>query len=341
LAAGRANPHHSSSRFVLALNFLESFMQDTTVTLRTLAPETPSSNEGAASAISWPSIFGGALAITAISVIFLAFGAALRLTSAAGPGMKATAIGAIALIVAQWVASGIGGYLTGRLRTKWVAVHDHEVFFRDTAHGFLAWATAMIFGVVLLSLAASTGLGHMHRAAMTGGMREGGPMAYYVDSLYRNGSATSSSTATAPESVSVTGTETTPAGTASVAPTPLTATPSGATPRINPEVRDESSRILMRSMGRKGISDDDRSYLAQLVAGQTGLSQTDAATRVNNVVAQEQADGLKMRKGAGHFALFAALSMLIGAFVASAAAAFGGSQRDEWEEAVRSGTYKE
>jgi hypothetical protein len=40
------------------------------------------------------------------------------------------------LIVVAMLASTVGGYIAGRLRTKWVDVHTHEVFFRDTAHGF-------------------------------------------------------------------------------------------------------------------------------------------------------------------------------------------------------------
>ena len=48
-----------------------------------------------------------------------------------------------------------GGYVAGRLRTRWVGVHTHEIFFRDTAHGFLAWALATVIGAGFLAAAAS------------------------------------------------------------------------------------------------------------------------------------------------------------------------------------------
>jgi hypothetical protein len=61
--------------------------------------------------------------------------------------------------VTQWLASGLGGYLAGRLREKWVGIRTDEVLFRDTAHGFLAWALAALIVVTLLSLGSLTGSG--------------------------------------------------------------------------------------------------------------------------------------------------------------------------------------
>src|ERR1700740_3435300 len=93
--------------------------------------------EGPTSGITWPPILGGAFAIAAASLILLALGSGFGLSSVSpwpNSGASATTftlIMAIWLIIAQWVASGIGGYLTGRLRTKWVGIHTHEVFFRD------------------------------------------------------------------------------------------------------------------------------------------------------------------------------------------------------------------
>ena len=103
-----------------------------------------------ASAVSWAAIFGGAAAAVAITLLLLELGAGFGLSSiSAWPGVGTTAAtvgiaGGLWLIVTQWIASGVGGYLAGRLRTKWVGVHSDEVFFRDTAHGFLAWAAATI-----------------------------------------------------------------------------------------------------------------------------------------------------------------------------------------------------
>ncbi len=64
------------------------------------------------------------------------------------------------------MSASVGGYLTGRLRTKWTGVHSHEVFFRDTAHGFLAWALATVAVALLAALAASAAAtSAMHAAA--------------------------------------------------------------------------------------------------------------------------------------------------------------------------------
>ena len=102
--------------------------------------------ESAVSAVSWPAIIAGAVAIAAVALILLALGSGLGLSSVSpwpNSGPSATTFGvyaAVWLIVVQWVSAGFGGYLTGRLRTKWVGVHTDEIYFRDTAHGFLAWA---------------------------------------------------------------------------------------------------------------------------------------------------------------------------------------------------------
>ena len=63
------------------------------------------------------------------------------------------AIGAV-FVACQVAASMMGGYLTGRLRTKWLHVHDHETYFRDTAHGLLAWAASIVGLLVLGALTA-------------------------------------------------------------------------------------------------------------------------------------------------------------------------------------------
>jgi len=117
--------------------------------------------ESSASAVEWPAIAAGALAAVGVSIIIstLASGAGLawvRPWSFAG-GSPATfgVAAAIGLIVTQWIASALGGYLTGRLRIKWVGIRTEEIFFRDTAHGFLAWALATLFVAAVLSLVAA------------------------------------------------------------------------------------------------------------------------------------------------------------------------------------------
>jgi len=208
------------------------------------------------------------------------------------------------LIVIQWLSSAIGGFITGRLRTKWVSVHTHEVFFRDTAHGFLTWALATVVSVALVASVASSVLGTATRAAGTAasGAAQGGvaaaARAYDVDSLFRG---------LQPEMVA-----------------------SGQTSQA------ETTRILERGSRQGGVSDQDKTYLVDQVAARTGISHDDAQKRVDDVIAREKAAEVETRqaadtarKSASAVAFFTALSLLIGAFIASVAAAHGGSLRDE------------
>jgi hypothetical protein len=270
--------------------------------------------ESSTSAISWPAILGGALAAAAFSLMLLALGSGFGLASVspwANTGASAatfTVMTAIWLIVVQWVSSGLGGYLTGRLRTKWVGVHTHEVFFRDTANGFLAWASAAVIGAAVLASAASSLLGGgMHVAATIAsgaaagtsqGAVQANPSAYLVDSLFRSDHPNAN-----------TGDQ---------------------------EVRAETGRIIATGIKNGDMPASDRTYLAQIVAARTGLSQADAEKRVDEVIAKAKAAENKARqvadearKAGTYLSIFTAVSMLIGAFIAAAAAALGGRHRDE------------
>ncbi|MDO7841955.1 hypothetical protein [Sphingomonas immobilis] len=115
----------------------------------------------AGSAMSWSAIMGGVVAAIALTLTLLTIGSAFGLASISPwPGVGAAAstftIGAgIWLIVTQWLSALMGGYLAGRLRTRWHGLHTDEVFFRDTAHGFLTWATAtMILAIVAVGAGA-------------------------------------------------------------------------------------------------------------------------------------------------------------------------------------------
>jgi hypothetical protein len=102
------------------------------------------------SAVSWSSIMAGAFASLGLSFILLALGSGLGFAFVSpwpDRGMSSTALTATAaiwLLVAQWISAGVGGYLAGRLRTRWLGTHIHEVFFRDTAHGLITWAVVTV-----------------------------------------------------------------------------------------------------------------------------------------------------------------------------------------------------
>ena len=111
------------------------------------------------SAVSWDAVLAGAVATIALLFVLLSLGAGfgLKLSPRWPAGLTAsdfTPILGAAFIACQVVASMLGGYVAGRMRTKWLNVHDHEVHFRDTAHGLLAWAASVVGLLVLGALAA-------------------------------------------------------------------------------------------------------------------------------------------------------------------------------------------
>src|SRR5450830_520226 len=151
-----------------------------------------------ASAVSWGAIVAGAAAAAALSLIMLMLGIGLGLSSVspwAHHGVSAATFGVSAILwvtFTQLVASGMGGYLAGRLRTKWIGVHTNEVYFRDTAHGFLAWAVASLATAALLtSVIGSIVSGGIQAGASVAGPgmaksdSNSGPMGYFIDSLFR------------------------------------------------------------------------------------------------------------------------------------------------------------
>src|ERR1700676_5032669 len=153
----------------------------------------------AQSAVSWGAIAAGAVGAAALALLLIAFGAGLGL-SAVSPwsdsGVSASTFKTgtgIYLVCVAVMSSAVGGYLAARLRTKWVGVHTHEVFFRDTAHGFLAWAFAAVLSAAFLASAgshlatgASVGLGQaVGTAAANQSLLDGVPVNNFVDTLLR------------------------------------------------------------------------------------------------------------------------------------------------------------
>ncbi len=292
------------------------------------------------SAVSWPAIFAGAAAAAALSLILVVLGTGLGLASMspwAGIGASAKAISwsTIAWIIFTAIAaSGLGGYIAGRLRMKWPDLHADEAYFRDTAHGFLSWAIATLLTAAVLASAVSTiagigavgvGAGAATAAATqvprvageTGpalGMEGSGQVnqqsAYTVDSLFRP--ATSSSTTAASPSADA-----------------------GATR----DTRSEVTRIFANSMHTGQLPQEDTTYVGQLVAQRTGLSQQEAETRVNEIYAaaykkQQDAEATakrvadQARKDGAYASLWVFISLLGGAFFASLMATLGGRRRD-------------
>lgn len=153
--------------------------------------------------VSWAAIVAGAVAACAITLLLLAFGTGLGLSMVSpwsGSGVSATTFKittGLYLIVIAMIASSIGGYLAGRLRSGWAGVHGDEVYFRDTAHGFVAWALASVLGAAVLATPATSILGSATTGAAQGvatsAGQSGGPMDNYVDTLLRGDPASQAS----------------------------------------------------------------------------------------------------------------------------------------------------
>ena len=217
-----------------------------------------------ASAVSWAAIFAGASVAAAVSLVLLTLAIGLgMLTVASWPyvsGARVAAEAAIALIVMQWVSAALGGYITGRLRTRWTGLHTHEVFFRDTAHGFIAWSVATLVAALFFASAAG------------GGMRSD--------------------------------------DTETLNLTPQRHSEAGAVPALR-----------------------DRNELVKTVAADSAGRTAPAAARHVDVALQRDpaTDGMPEidTRSAAKGSIWVALSMLIGAFIASASAAMGGRLRDQ------------
>ncbi|MDB5478661.1 MAG: hypothetical protein JWM96_1156 [Alphaproteobacteria bacterium] len=276
--------------------------------------------ESSVSAVSWQAILAGAFAAIAVSMVLLLVGSALGFAAMSpwsdeGASATAISIGMIAwMVIMQWASSALGGYIAGRLRTKWANTHGDEVFFRDTAHGFMSWAVATVVTAAFLAsgaaavvaggakaattVAAAGAAGAANGASDNGGMASSmDPTAYFIDSMFRSDR---------------------PAPTAS-----------------NAEVTAEVSRIIARDIKEREFPEGDRNYLARVVSARTGLNQADAQARVDQTVeqiraaetqAREAAD--KARKTAATVSILTAISMILGAFFASLAAVLGGRCRD-------------
>jgi len=292
-----------------------------------------------AGAISWAAIVAGATGAAALSLILLILGTGLGLSSVspwAGQGTSSTTFGLSTILwvsFTQLAAAGMGGYLAGRLRTRWQGTHTDEVYFRDTAHGFLAWALATLVTAALLTSAIGAILngGVQATATVVGGAaatataamparanaaREEGPPAglgYFVDGLFR-------------KDMSAPGTTSAPAGAWSEDGTKSTA---------------EVGRIFGSALSSGTLPAEDTKYLGQMVSQRTGMPQVDAEKRATDTftrmqtkereteaAARDAAD--KARKVSAYSALWLFVSLLIGAFCASLAATYGGRRRDQF-----------
>ena len=282
-------------------------------------------------AVSWAAIFAGAAAAAALSLILLLLGTGLGLSSMSpwaneGTSGKALGIGTgVWLILIHLLASGLGGYIAGRMRTKWVSLRADEVVYRDTAHGFLTWAVATLLTAAVLTSSVT--------AIVSGGVQAGAKVVGGAA-----GTATTAAAAAAPnvaEKSSQDG-----SGPMDYFTDSMFRSPKNAKPASPEQATAEVGRIFANGLKAGKLPEEDARYAAQLVAQRTGISQQEAEKRVNETFnqaqakikeaetkAREAADAARKASAAAAFFLF--ICLLIGAFVASYAGIVGGRHRDD------------
>lgn len=295
--------------------------------------------------VDWPAIVAGIAIASAISIVLLTFGSAIGLSFTNFNAADDVPTIWIAIAAASWLlwvqisSFMAGGYITGRLRKRHGDATEQESDVRDGAHGLLVWAGALILGAIIavsgLS-AAATSVGNIAGAVtnaasdVAGGAAEGAagnPDAYFTDLLFRP--AAPADTAAAPTAE----TTTAPATAAPLMTTPPSATAPAAD---NSALRAEAGRIFAQSALSGNLPAPDRSYLAQAVAANTGMTQAEAEARVDQVVAAmdaAKAEAAERAEAARKMTVLAAFltaaSLLVSAVGAYWAAQKGGNHRDE------------
>jgi len=261
--------------------------------------------------LNWSPVLLGALIATALSSILLAFGVAIGLgvSSTAPTWRDASAalwtLSGLYLILQAALSFGVGGYIAGRTNVGPAASDTADIEQRDGLHGLAAWALAVVLGVALAALIGSATLTRPTSNGSSARTSAAEPLlSYEIDRLFR----------------------------------PLRR---AANIDLSQE-RAEAGRILLTSSSHSGMSSEDRSYLAQLVAANTGLAGAEAEKRVDAVIATSQAAIAKSRRSSVILAFSVAAAVLLGAVIAWAAASVGGSHRDgatipHWMRARASG----
>lgn len=249
------------------------------------------------SGISWSAIAAGAVVTVALTLVLVALGAGLGLSAVSpwsGSGVSAATfkVGTgIYVVIIAVMSSALGGYLAARLRRPWIGLVSHEVFFRDTATGFLTWAFATLISASILGAAIAHLAGGS--ALLNSQTRGFDPQRVYVDRMFRSDN------------------------------------PAAQAAPATENAKNEVDRLwIAASLQKEQFSSADRAYLAQLVASHTGLSMPDAEKRVDDVILQAKIAADQDRRGAATLSLWLTAALLFGAFASSLSAVEGGQLRD-------------
>jgi hypothetical protein len=263
------------------------------------------------SAVSWPAIIAGGFVAAAFTLLLLALGAGLGFSFVSPwrgtPDItttRAAMFGGIFMAVTAVMASALGGYITGRLRTRWLRTPLDEVYFRDTAHGLLCWAFATVMGAAFLASAATVIGGGVAAGATQGAVQRADDATDpLLDRLFR------------PNYAALTG------GTGQAA--------AGVFAAGRDLAADRAVARRMLAGLRGDLSADDRAYLAQMVAARTGLPAAEAQARVATIENDARLAADTARRVAMQLAFWTVAALFLGALAASLAATEGGALRDD------------
>lgn len=288
--------------------------------------------------VSWGAIIAGAVAATSVTLILIILGMGLGFAAVspwADRGASGETIGVVTIIwitLVSIAASALGGYIAGRLRPRWNRIHTDEVYFRDTAHGFLAWGISTLIMATLLSSTVSSLISGGAKvgaaavggaavtansvAASTGKSNSDSGTDYVLDKLFRHTKTNSLA------SEDIGGAQ--------------SRSPNKAPGKVSKETRMEAARIFVRSVASDEFPSADKQYLAKVIASETNTTEAEAAKRIqeaHDTLIQAKNDAIeaadKAAKAAAYASLWMFISLLIGAFVASWCATCGGRCRDE------------
>ncbi len=282
-----------------------------------IAPASPeSAGLSRITAVDWGAFLAGVAVATAIIFVLAAFGSGIGL-SLASPYEGASPF-THALALALWVlwvtvaSFAAGGYVCGRLRARNIGMPREEAEVRDGAHGLVVWGVSML----IIAFAAGSSLYDIGKAGMNAATQQAqksgvstSPVDYRVDTLMRGDGA---------------------------APTgPAARGGAGATGANVADTRQIVSRVVARAQASGEISNEDRTYLQNMLSS-TGVSPQDARARVDALAQQVRDDNARAKeladktRKAGIIASFiAAAAMLLAASSAWGGAALGGRHRDE------------
>ena len=250
---------------------------------------------GAPPYIHWGPVIAGAIAAAALSFVLLTFGTALGLALATpSPTWRdaSTALWLLTglfLILTALASFALGGYLAGRLRTRWSAATPDEVEFRDGTQGLLVWALAVLITALIVAGSAAGVLSRAAPAAASPATTSAEPLlSYEIDRLFRSERRTADGDMTS--------------------------------------ARAEAGRILLAAS--RDLTADDRAYLIRLTAARTGLSPADAERRVGEVLDRSRQSIRNARRNTVILGFMTAAALLLGAAAAWFGAALGGRHRD-------------